>query len=216
MSYPSYSRAERVADAAVHLVGVAAAVAAVAWLFARASAHTGWGVWTALAVYSAALLIMLCASSAYHILADTVARPLLRRMDHAAIYVKIAGTFTPLAVILGTAFGYVLLGLVWTLALAGAVVKLMAARGRMTTGFWPYLGLGWLGLAMFVPLVPVLPWVSLHLIVTGGLLYTAGLLFYSWERLRFANAIWHGFVVIASGCFFAGIAAAVTGMGMTA
>ena len=213
MSYSSYSRAERVADGAVHLAGVATAVAAVVWLFARASGQVGWGVWTALAIYSAALLMMLCASGAYHILADTVARPVLRRMDHAAIYVKIAGTFTPLAVLLGTAFGYVLLGLVWGLALAGAVVKLMAGRGRMTTGFWPYLALGWLGLALFVPLVRVLPGVSLQLILAGGLLYTAGLLFYSWEKLRFANAIWHGFVVIASGCFFAGIATAIAGAG---
>lgn len=206
MSYPPYSRAERIADGTVHLIGVGLAIIAVTWLLARLSSDAGWGVWTALWVYSAALLMMLCASGAYHLLADTVARPVLRRMDHAAIYLKIAGTFTPLAVLLGTAFGYLLLGLVWALALAGATTKLMAARGRMTTGFWPYLALGWLGLALFVPLVQMLPWLSLNFILAGGLLYTAGLLFYAWEKLRFSNAIWHAFVVVASGCFFAGIA----------
>lgn len=208
--YPTYSRAERIADGTVHLTGVAMAAAAVAWLFTHDPGRLGWGLVTALAIYSGTLMTMLCASGAYHILADTVARPVLRRLDHAAIYVKIAGTFTPLAVLLGTAFGYLLLGLVWGLALIGARAKLMAQRGRMTTGYWPYLGLGWLGLALFIPLAGLLPGVSLKLILAGGLLYTAGILFYAWEKLRFANAIWHGFVVIASGCFFAGIAAAVT------
>ncbi|WP_341476682.1 PAQR family membrane homeostasis protein TrhA [Pelagivirga sediminicola] len=209
MSYPPYSRAERIADGAVHIAGVALGIAAVIWLLGRGAGSAGWGIWSALAIYCATLLAMLCASGLYHLLADTIARPVLRRLDHAAIYFKIAGTFTPLAVLLGTAFGYLLLGLVWGLALLGAAAKLMARRGRMTTGYWPYLALGWLGVALFIPLLPHLSWMSLNLILAGGLLYTAGLSFYTWEKLRFANAIWHVFVMLASGCFFAGIAGAV-------
>lgn len=209
MSYPAYSRAERFADGAVHIAGVALAAAAISWLFVHMSARLEWGTWTALAVYSVALLTMLAASGAYHILSGTGARAVLRRLDHAAIYVKIAGTFTPLAVLLGTVFGYLLLGLVWTLALAGAGAKLLAAPGRMTTGFLPQLALGWLGLVLLIPLAGMLPTLSLGLIVTGGGLYSLGIVFYAWEKLRFANAIWHLFVLAASGCFFAGIVVAV-------
>jgi hemolysin III len=209
MSYPAYTRAERIADGTVHVLGVIAATVAVALLFRGMSGHLGWGTWVALTIYSAGLLAMLGASAAYHILADTRARPILRRLDHAAIYVKIAGTLTPLAVMLGTAFGYLMLFLIWALALLGAATKLMSARGRMTTGFWPYLALGWMGMALFVPLTGLLPGLSLSLILTGGVLYSLGIVFYSWERLRFSTAIWHVFVLVASACLFVGISAAV-------
>ncbi|WP_272010271.1 PAQR family membrane homeostasis protein TrhA [Roseovarius sp. ZX-A-9] len=209
MSYPPYSKAERIADAAIHVLGVSAAMVGIAILFISTHDRMEWSVLTATAVYSAALLVMLSASAAYHILADTAARPLLRRLDHAAIYLKIAGTFTPLAVFLGTAFGYFLLLLVWGLALLGARTKLRMERGKMTTGWMPYLALGWLGVMLFVPLATSLPGLSLYLILLGGLLYTVGIIFYSWEKLRYANAIWHGFVLVASGCFFVGIGHAV-------
>ncbi|MFD0858580.1 PAQR family membrane homeostasis protein TrhA [Roseovarius aquimarinus] len=212
MSYPLYSRAERWADGTVHLVGVGMAIAAVAVLFVHIPDGSGTGIRAALIVYSVTLILMLSASGAYHSLAYTVLRPALRRLDHAAIYVKIAGTFTPLAVLLGSAFGYVTLGLVWVLALIGAAAKLLTGPGRMRTGAWSYLALGWLGLALFVPLTQLLPWLSLGLIAGGGLLYSLGVLFYTWETLRFSNAIWHGFVVVASGCFFAGIAVALPAM----
>ncbi|WP_342769520.1 PAQR family membrane homeostasis protein TrhA [Roseovarius spongiae] len=213
MSYPAYSKSERIADGVVHVMGIMAAVAGIVVLFALVHDRMEWGLFTALTVYSAALLLMLGASAAYHILADTRARPVLRRLDHAAIYVKIAGTFTPLAVFLGTAFGYFLLLLVWGLALLGARTKLRMQRGKMTTGYMPYLALGWLGIALFVPLAALLPGLSLKLILVGGLLYTIGIVFYAWESLRYANAIWHGFVLIASGCFFVGIGHAVAAAG---
>ncbi len=205
MTYPSYSKAERIADGTVHVVGVGAATAGIAILFVSAHDRMEWSVFTAIAIYSVALLLMLSASAAYHILADTAARPMLRRLDHAAIYLKIAGTFTPLAVFLGTAFSYFLLLLVWGLALLGARTKLRMERGKMTTSWLPYLALGWLGIMLFVPLAALLPGLSLHLILLGGVLYTIGIVFYSWEKLRYANAIWHGFVLVASGCFFVGI-----------
>ncbi|WP_281967558.1 PAQR family membrane homeostasis protein TrhA [Roseovarius nanhaiticus] len=208
MSYPAYSRGERLADAIVHCLGIALGIAAVAWLFLQMPGTADAGIWAALAVYSAALVIMLSASGAYHMLAHTVLRPALRRLDHAAIYVKIAGTFTPLAALLGTAFGYVTLSVVWALALAGAAAKLATGPGRMHTGFLPYLVLGWLGLTLFVPLIWILPWLSLGFLLAGGLLYTAGLAFYTWEKLRYSNAIWHVFVLMASACFFGGIVSA--------
>lgn len=212
MSYPAYSRAERIADGTIHVLGVTAALVAVGLFFYLLRGQMPWGTFAGVLIYCVALILMLGASAAYHLGAYTVARPILRRLDHAAIYIKIAGTFTPLSVVLGTAFGYVILGLVWVLALAGAATKLMAARGRMTTGWLPYLALGWIGVALFVPLVAVLPGPALALLVAGGLLYSVGIVFYRWEGLRYATAVWHGFTLVASGCFFLGISTAVAAM----
>ncbi len=208
--YPIYSRAERLADGAVHVAGVIAAVIGVSVMFTMWALDMDGVTLVSTIVYSVALLLMLGASAAYHLYAYTPARPILRRLDHAAIYVKIAGTFTPLSVFLGTAFGYFVLALVWILALVGAVSKIMAKRGQMTTGWMPYVALGWIGIALFVPLMAVLPTTSLALMLAGGLTYTIGVIFYAWDGLRFANAIWHGFVAVASACFFMGIATALS------
>lgn len=213
MSYPAYSRAERLADAAIHVLGVGGALIGVTAFFFYSAHLMGWGLFTATIVYSIGLVTMLTASAAYHMGAYTPARPILRRLDHAAIYVKIAGTFTPLSVVLGTAFGYAVLAAVWLLALTGAATKLMKRPGKMTTGWWPYLALGWVGVALFVPLAPILPGVSFKLLLAGGLIYSAGIVFYRWESLKFANAIWHTFTLVASACFFFGIATAVAAAG---
>lgn len=204
--YPSYSRAERLADGAVHVVGFIAAVTGVSVLFAMWALRMDGVTLASTIVYSAALLLMLGASAAYHLYAYTPARPILRRLDHAAIYVKIAGTFTPLAAFLGTAFGYVILGIVWALAIFGAATKIMAKRGQIGSGWLPYVALGWIGIALFVPLMAVLPTASLALLLAGGGTYMVGVFFYTWQSLRFANAIWHGFVAVATACFFMGIA----------
>ncbi|MDM8168106.1 hemolysin III family protein [Roseovarius sp.] len=209
MSYPNYTRAERWADGIVHVTGVTAALAGVATIFWMWYQHMPWSTFVATSVYAAGLILMLSASAAYHLGAHTAARPILRRIDHAAIYLKIAGTFTPLSVLLGTAFGYIVLGLVWLLALVGAGAKLMAARGAMTTGWWPQVALGWIGVALIVPLWTLLPPQSLWLILTGGIIYSVAVIFYCWETLRYANAIWHAFVLVATGCFFMGISAAL-------
>ena len=209
MSYPNYTRAERWADGIVHVTGVTAALAGVATIFWMWYQHMPWSTFVATSVYAAGLILMLSASAAYHLGAHTAARPILRRIDHAAIYLKIAGTFTPLSVLLGTAFGYIVLGVVWLLALVGAAAKLMAARGAMTTGWWPQVALGWIGVALIVPLWTLLPPQSLWLILTGGIIYSVAVIFYCWETLRYANAIWHAFVLVATGCFFMGISAAL-------
>ncbi|WP_397542882.1 PAQR family membrane homeostasis protein TrhA [Roseovarius salis] len=209
MPYPNYTKAERIADGVVHVLGVTAALVGVTVLFATWSQHMGWSIFLASSVYALALLLMLGASAAYHLASHTALRPLLRRIDHAAIYVKIAGSFTPLSIMLGTVFGYVVLGLVWCLALAGAATKLMTRPGAMTMGWAPQVALGWIGLAIIVPLWELLPGQSVALIVAGGLTYTLAIVFYRWDDLHFANAIWHAFVLVATGCLFLGISTAL-------
>ncbi len=209
MSYPAFSRAERMADGTVHVLGIAASLIAVAALFVATRGTLGPATQTATIVYSVTMVTMLTASGLYHMAAHTRARPWLRRVDHAAIYVKIAGTFTPLAVVLGTATGYVILGVVWLVAMIGAVRKLMAGRGRIPTSALPYVALGWIGVMLLFPLMKIVPGPALALIAAGGLTYTAGVVFYHWEGLRYATAIWHSFVLVATACFFAAITTSV-------
>lgn len=209
MPYPAFTRAERIADAVVHVFGIGGSVLAVAALFVVTHGTLGAGTLAATIVYSVTLIAMLTASGLYHMAAHTRLRPILRRIDHAAIYFKIAGTFTPLAVILGTASGYLILAVVWLIALAGAARKLMARRGRIPTSALPYVALGWVGVMFLFPLTKIAPGPALALIAAGGLTYTAGVLFYNWQGLRYATAIWHGFVLVATGCFFGAIATSV-------
>ncbi|MBT8408651.1 MAG: hemolysin III family protein [Alphaproteobacteria bacterium] len=204
--YPDYARAERIADGTMHVLGLGGAVigaaALVIWAFGSGSpAET-----VALLIYGLCLIATFAASAVYHMTPSERARPILRRIDHAAIYLKIAGTYTPLVVMLGTAFSYGILAVVWTLALFGAVRKLFFWRNPHNYGTPLYLIIGWMSVAIIWPLAPTLPTISVWLIAVGGLLYTSGVIFFHSEGMKFSNAIWHGFVVVASGCFYAAIA----------
>lgn len=215
MSYPVLTRSERIADGLVHLLGIGMAVTGTVLLFVFAGGRMDGPMTAATIIYATALLLMLVSSLAYHSAAYTWARPYLRRLDHAAIYIKIAGTFTPLAVLVDSAFSYMILGAVWGIALLGAGGKLFSGRGKMPTGWAPYVALGWVGALLFIPLWSLVPAASLILILAGGLTYTVGVVFYRWDDLRYCNAIWHSFVVAASCCFFLAItiASARAGMG---
>ncbi len=203
--YPAYARSERIADATVHGLAVALSLTGTVLLIIFAAVNTGGATTAAVAVYGALLTFSFIASTIYHFTPWERARPVLRRIDHAAIYLKIAGTYTPLVVLIGSMFGYVVLGVVWTLALTGAVAKLFFWRNPGRFGPMLYLVLGWLGLALVWSLFPIVPLSAIILIVVGGLLYTAGVLFFNWDDLKFAMPIWHGFVLTASACFFAAI-----------
>ena len=209
--YPAYARSERIADAVVQGAGLVLALTGSVLLIVFAALWLGAGQVAALSVYGAAMVFSFAASAFYHFTPWEVARPVLRRVDHAAIYLKIAGTVTPFVVILGTGLGYAGLALIWTLAVAGATAKLFFWRAPGLGNALLYLGLGWIAGLLIWPLLPVLPGWSTALIVAGGLLYSAGVIFFRWDGLKYALAIWHGFVVAASGCFFAAIALGVFG-----
>ena len=207
--YPAYSRSEKIADGAVHLAGLGAAFVAITLFLQFHTDMLGQGELAGLAIYWVGLVTMLSASFCYHMTPWEDLRPSLRRADYAAIFVKIAGTYTPLVLSIGTAFSYAILMLVWVLALWGAASKLFMWRppGRLNTAL--YLGLGWVSVLLMWPLFETSPaagWCA----VIGGLLYSSGVVFFHWESLKFANAIWHGFVVTASGFFFAAVWISVT------
>ncbi len=208
-TYPAYARSERIADGVIHGLAVTLAITGTVLLTTYAALEASGGTVAALSIYGGALIFSFLASSAYHFTPWERLRAPLRRLDHAAIYLKIAGTYTPLVVMIGSAFAYAVLAVVWTLAVLGMVAKLFFWK---TPGHWGtalYLLLGWASVTLIWSLAPILPITATVLIAVGGLLYSAGTVFFSWESLKFANAIWHGFVLAASGCFFAAISLGV-------
>ena len=203
-TYPAYSASEKLVDGAVHLAGIGAALTAISAFLALHAQMISDGMMTGLTIYWVGLIAMLSISFCYHMTPFERLRPTLRRVDHATIFLKIAGTYTPFVLAIGTAFGYVVLALVWVLALFGAGTKLFMWRkpGRLNAAL--YLGLGWISVLLIWSIFQASPaagWCA----VVGGLLYSSGVVFFHWESLKFANAIWHGFVVVASGFFFAAI-----------
>lgn len=204
--YPSYARSERIADATMHGLGVLGAVSGTVALMVWSAGTVDMGLKISLIVYAIALLATFCASAFYHMTPWERIRPTLRRIDHAAIYLKIAGTYTPFVVMIGTGFAYLILGIVWSLALVGIVAKLFFWRAPGMLGTALYLGMGWLSVFLIWSLAPIVPTPVLWLMSAGGLLYTAGVVFFQWETLKFSMSIWHGFVLTASACFFSAIA----------
>lgn len=205
--YPSPG--ERSADAWVHAVGLAgAAVGGLVML--GISLHLGrLGTAAAVAIYAGCLVVMFLASAAYN-LAAARRRPLLRRLDHAAIFLMIAGSYTPFTT--QALHGWWAIGMtttVWSLALAAAAAKLFAPG--LQKGFWVvlYLALGWLVVVAIRPLAAGLSPLALGLLVAGGLIYTAGVFFYARRTLPFRRAIWHGFVVAGAAVHFAAVMAGV-------
>ncbi|HCP81019.1 MAG TPA: hemolysin III [Octadecabacter sp.] len=204
--YPDFTRAERIADGVMHAVGIAFAITATILLIVWASGETSLSTVIGLSVYGAALIGSFVASACYHFTPWEGPRHLLRRIDHAAIYLKIAGTYTPLVVLIGSAFAYSILGVVWALATLGAIAKLFFWGRPTRWGVGLYLGLGWLSVALITSLVPLVSGATMALIIAGGLVYSLGAVVFSIDGLRFQNAIWHGCVLTASGCFCIAIA----------
>jgi hemolysin III len=209
-SYPAYARSERITDGVIHALGVTLALTGTVLLitFSAIRAEGGAGQVAAVSVYGGAITLSLIASACYHMTPWERLRPFLRRLDHAAIYLKIAGTYTPLVALIGGAFAWAVLIGVWILAVLGAVSKIAFWRTPGRFGPALYLGLGWASLLLVMPLVQSLPLAASILVGTGGVLYSIGVIFFTWERLKFANAIWHALVLAGSGCFFAAISVA--------
>ncbi|MCZ4255084.1 hemolysin III family protein [Sulfitobacter sp. PR48] len=206
MAYP-YSRSETWADGAVHVAGLVLAIPASVLLLVEAAGSQR--LTTAAALYAGCMIFAFAASAIYHLSPIDRTRPLLNRIDHAAIYFKIAGTYTPFVALIGSGFAYAVLGIVWALALVGAVAKLWfwGTDGRGSLAL--YLLMGWLAVLLFWPMWQVLPPAALFLVSVGGIIYSVGAWVFAKPAFRFQNAIWHSFVLSASTCFFAAVAIAL-------
>jgi hemolysin III len=205
--FPDYSRPELRADFAVHVAGALLGIVAVTWLMIAAIGTTAGAVTASLGVYSFGLLAMLGASAAYNITRPGRAKAWLRRLDHAMIYVMIAGTYTPFALyaVRGRA-GVFLCIAVWTAALAGIVLKTCFPRRLEWFGFGLYLGMGWMIVGVIGRIYANLQRLSFALLIAGGVVYTAGSVIHHMRRLKFHNAIWHAMVLLAATTHFVAIA----------
>jgi hemolysin III len=201
---PAYSAAERRSDAVVHLAGLAAVTASVPVLIVLAAlSHGDLATMAGVSVYAVTLVLMIAASALYNVAGPGRWHGLLRRLDHSAIYLKIAGTYTPFAALTGQ--GLALIAGLWCAALAGTGLKIAAPHRFRAFGIALYLGMGWAGLVAGWPLFAALAPATVALIVTGGVIYTLGVGFFLFDRLPFHYTIWHVFVLAATMVLYAAV-----------
>jgi hemolysin III len=203
-AFPDYTPAERWADAAVHALGLIASPLAIAWLFLHAGPKITPERIVTGTVYAAGLLGMLWASALYNLVHAGPLKSILRRVDHAMIFVMIAGTFTPLSFIaLSQDTAIPLCIAVWVLAAVGGALKLMNQNWAERISIFLYLAMGW---AALLPLVATLPGDALALVLIGGVLYSLGSFIHTRVAWPFHNAVWHALVLCAAGMHLAAVA----------
>ena len=203
--YPT--RAERLADLWVHIAGLVFAGVGGIVLAVLSAFVGGPGMIAATAVYAVCLIAMLACSVAYNLTHPCKARPVLRRLDEAAIFLMIAGSYTPFTTqrFEDPAWSIGFTALVWTLAFAGVVAKLFAPRLNDVVWSIVYVIFGWLAVVAIQPMIAGVPPTALALLVAGGLIYTLGCFVFVRQALPFRRAIWHGFVVAGAGAHYAAV-----------
>ena len=202
----NYDRAELIADGVVHVVGVCFGMIAATVLIVLTTVYaTAFDV-AVVSVYVAGLMAMLVLSATYNLWPVSRAKWVLRRFDHSAIYLLIAATYTPFIMQMKDSyFAIALLIGVWGAAVVGIVLKLVLPGrfDRLAVGL--YLAMGWSGMMLYDAVVKGLPAMALGFIVAGGVLYSLGVVFHAWQRLRFQNVIWHCFVLMGAACHYTAI-----------
>lgn len=206
-----YDLPELLADGIVHGIGVALALIGATILIFYTSVWGDGGHQAAAWIYGIGLVSSLAISFTYNMLPHSPFKWVMRRFDHSAIFVLIASTYTPFLV-LGSETPMLrgLLFSIWGMAAAGILLKCVWPGRHDRLAILLYLGMGWSGILAIGPLRETLPGHSLLLIVVGGVIYSAGIIFHVWERLRFQNAIWHGFVVTAAAVHYSAVFTALS------
>ena len=201
------STREEVANGISHGMGLVGAMIGTPILLQAAFHHGNIPFIVGTIIFATTMLLVYLTSTLYHGWPRTHTKSLLQLIDHSAIFLLIAGTYTPFALgPLRGSGGLPMLGIVWALALFGIMMK--ATRGvlrhrRLAMGL--YLGTGWLGLTFIHPLALAIPLSALLCLIAGGIAYTAGTLFFANERLRYGHFIWHLFVLAGTSCHFAAV-----------
>ncbi|WP_246777327.1 hemolysin III family protein [Microvirga sp. VF16] len=200
-----YDRAELWADGIIHGLGIALGFVAVSVLVTSLPSDPSPSDLVPILIYSGAMLAVLMISAAYNMWPISPVKWWLRRFDHAAIFVLIAGTYTPFLTRMGGAITpQLLMVIVWAVSLVGIILKIVLPGrfDRLSIGL--YLLIGWSGLILWDQIL-ALPSETLWLLGAGAILYTVGVIFHVWDRLRFQNAIWHTFVLLATACHYGAV-----------
>jgi hemolysin III len=191
-------------NAITHGLGLMISLLGCAYLLGTATT-VGWKEVLGCGIYGGSLVAMYLASTSLHVAESLQVRGRFQMADHVAIYLLIAGTYTPFLLAIEGHCGLVLLGCVWALAAIGISIKVKYADRLEETSPLPYVGLGWLALGTLKPLMAILPTNSLALLVIGGVAYTLGVPFYCRDDKRYFHAVWHLFVMAGTGCHFAAV-----------
>ena len=201
-----YSAGELIADGAVHAAALVARVIAFSVLFQRVATRGSLSDGVAMAIYATGFFLVFGFSCAYNMAPRSRVKCLLRRFDHASIYLMIGGTYTALLSQIAVSLWAVALAcVVWTGSLVGASIRLFLPGRFDRAAIGISFALGWSALLAIRPLVSALPVDTLALVFAGGALYSMGLTFYLWQSLKFQNVFWHVCVAAAAACQFAGV-----------
>ena len=208
-SESEYSLGEEIANSVTHGIGALLSVAALTMLVVYATMAADPWCTVSVSVFGTTLVFMYLASTLYHAFPQPKLKRLFRKIDHCSIYLLIAGTYTPfLLVNMRGPWGWSLLAVQWTIAIAGCLFKVFFIDRGAHLGWWDkvstalYVAMGWTIVVAFKPTVELVPQAALILMALGGLAYTGGVVFYLWHRLPYNHAIWHLFVIAGSTCHF--------------
>ena len=191
-----------IANSVTHGLGAALALAGAVVLTVNVVPGTAWQI-ASCSVFGCTLVLVYVCSTLYHSLVRTRARKVLRIIDHSAIYLLIAGTYTPFVLVsLHGPVGWLLFATVWGLAILGIVFKSFAIDRFAVASVVVYVGMGWLATFAVRPLLHALTWHGILWIVLGGLFYTGGIIFFAFDRLSYFHALWHLFVLAGSTCHY--------------
>ncbi len=201
-----YSNREELANSLTHGLGVALSIAGLVLMVVFSSRFgDAWHV-VSTAVFGATLVLLYTSSTLYHSFRGERIKQVLQKIDHAAIFLLIAGSYTPFVLVtLRGPWGWSLFGVVWGLAIVGVALKFWHAGRFRLVSTLIYIGMGWLVLVAFKPLSAALPAGGLRLLIAGGLCYTGGAAFYLWKSLPYQHALWHLFVMAGSACHWAAV-----------
>ncbi|MCX7653914.1 MAG: hemolysin III family protein [Fervidobacterium sp.] len=195
----SYSIGEEIANSVTHGIGAILGIAGLVVLIVFGGLSKDPLKITSFAIYGASLIIMYLASTLYHSIQHKAAKKVLEIIDHSAIYLLIAGTYTPFTLIpLKGRIGWIIFTIVWALSIVGVVLKVFFVKKFMILSTIVYIALGWFIVFAFKPLVNSVSKLTIWLLVFGGLSYTLGTIFYIFRRLRYGHMIWHLFVLFGS------------------
>jgi hemolysin III len=203
MSKRAQSRGEEIANSVSHGAGFVAAAVATPFLLAETGRNGGVADLVGAIVFAVTVMLAYLSSTLYHAVPEPRAKQLLRAIDHGSIFLLIAGTYTPFTLgVLRGGWGWTLFGLVWTLALAGVVMKALGGVRFRRFSVAVYLAMGWLVIVAIDPLLERMEPAGVAWLMAGGVAYTAGVVFYALDRYRFCHFVWHLFVLAGTVCHF--------------
>ncbi len=203
-----YTISEDIANSVTHGIGVGLAIAGLILLVVLAVLEGDpWRV-VAFSIYGASLIFLYLASTIYHSLLNIDVKRIMQKVDHSAVYILIAGTYTPFLLISlrDTGLGWVLFGVVWGLAVVGILFKAVFINRYEVIATIAYVAMGWMCVLVWQQMVAHVPPGGVAWLVAGGIVYTLGVLFYAWQKLPYNHTIWHLFVLGGSICHFVSVA----------